>query len=223
LAPRLTFGEESALGYGALYHPWGLARRADSNISRVPPDGAACGILARRALERGAWIPPANELWRGFVALTPVIPTDDRLDLQQAQVNLVRPEPRGFLTLSADTLSTDEDFRPIHVRRLLILLRRLALAQGPAYVFEPNDAAFRRLVQRNFESLLEDLYRRGAFAGGDPAHSFQVVTGDDLNTPESIAAGKFIVELRVAPAQALRFVTIRLVQAGNGDLTVTEG
>ena len=176
----------------------------------------ASGILARRALERGAWIAPANEAWRGVVALTPLVPAEDRLALQQAQVNLVRQEPRGFLTLSADTLSADDDLRPIQVRRLLILLRRLALALGPTYVFEPNDAAFRRLV------LLEGLFRSGAFAGAKPAESFQVVTGESLNTPQSVEAGQFIVELRVAPAQPLTFFTIRLVQAGSGDLTVQE-
>lgn len=222
LVPPLGCGETSALNYGALYHPWGLALTPDSAVLRSPPDGAACGILARRALERGAWIAPANEAWRGLVALTPLGSADDRLTLQQAQVNLVRQEPRGFLTLSADTLSTDDDLRPIHVRRLLILLRRLALARGPAYVFEPNDATFRRLVEREFEALLEHLFRRGAFAGASPAESFQVVTGETLNTPQSVEAGQFIVELRVAPAQALTFVTVRLLQTGNGDLTVQE-
>jgi hypothetical protein len=222
MAPPLGYAEESALNYGALYHPWGLARTPDDVILRSPPDGTACGILARRALARGAWIAPANEAWRGLVALTPVVPAEDRLTLQQAQVNLVRQEPRGFMTLSADTLSVDDDLRPIQVRRLLILLRRLALALGPAYVFEPNDDAFRRLVQRNFEALLEGLFRGGAFAGATPAESFQVVTGESLNTPQSIEAGQFIVELRVAPAQPLTFVTIRLVQAGSGDLTVQE-
>jgi hypothetical protein len=222
LAPPLGYEEHSALSYGALYHPWGLARTPDDVILRSPPDGTACGILARRALERGAWIAPANETWRGLVALTPLVPAEDRVTLQQAQVNLVRQEPRGFLTLSADTLSADDDLRPIQVRRLLILLRRLALALGPTYVFEPNDAAFRRLVQRNFEALLEGLFRGGAFAGATPAESFQVVTGEGLNTPQSVEAGQFIVELRVAPAQALTFVTVRLVQAGNGDLTAQE-
>jgi phage tail sheath protein FI len=162
-------------------------------------------------------------LWRGAVALTPVIAADRRLALQLAQVNLVRQEPRGFLTLCADTLSADDDFRPIHVRRLLILLRRLALKLGADYVFEPNGDAFRRLVQRNFDALLEDLFRRGAFAGATAATSFQVVTGDSLNTPSGVDQGRFIVELRVAPAQALTFVTLRLVQTGNGDLSVAEG
>jgi len=135
----------------------------------------------------------------------------------------VRQEPRAFLTLCADTLSLEPDLRFIQVRRLLILLRRLALKLGATYVFEPNDASFRRLVQRNFEALLEDLFHRGAFAGKTAGSSFQVVTAGGLNTPQSIEQGRFIVELRVAPAQPLTFVTLRLVQSGSGRLAVEEG
>jgi phage tail sheath protein FI len=142
--------------------------------------------------------------------------------LQDAQLNLIRQEARGFLALNADTLSGDEDLRQINVRRLLILLRRLALRHGATYVFEPNSPAFRRSVQRGFEALLERLFLRGAFAGATAATSFQVVTGDALNTRQSVEAGRFIVELRVAPAQPLTFLTIRLVQTGERGF-VTEG
>jgi hypothetical protein len=218
----LTLGEQAALNYGAVYHPWLEGREAGLEFRRTPPDGAACGVLARRALSRGAWIAPANEPWRGVVALAPALAAERRLDLQEARINLVRQEPRAFLTLCADTLSPEPDLRFIHVRRLLILLRRLALKLGATYVFEPNDASFRRLVQRNFEALLEDLFHRGAFAGKTAGSSFQVVTSDELNTPQNIEQGRFIVELRVAPAQPLTFVTLRLVQSGAGRLAVVE-
>src|SRR5207248_7921803 len=122
-------GEAAALSYAALYHPWLMVREADDaeRLRRGPPDGPACGVLAQRALSRGAWVAPANEPILGVVDLAPVIAPSRRLDLLEAQVNLIRQEPRGFLALSADTLSADDSLRPINVRRLLILLRRLAL------------------------------------------------------------------------------------------------
>ncbi|HYE14892.1 MAG TPA: phage tail sheath C-terminal domain-containing protein, partial [Pyrinomonadaceae bacterium] len=186
-----------------------------SQWERVPPDGAACGVLAERALTRGAWVAPANELLRGVVALSPGIAPERRLDLQEARVNLARQEPRGFVVLCADTLSADEDLRPINVRRLLILLRRLALRLGSRYVFEPNDGTFRRGVQRGFEAMLGHMHARGAFAGRTAATSFQVVTDETLNTPQSVEQGRFIVELKVAPSLPLRFLTVRLVQTGD--------
>lgn len=169
--------------------------------------------MAARAVARGAWVSPANEAMRGVVALTPAIAADRRLELQEAQINLLRREPRGFLCLSADTLSDDEDLRPINVRRLLILLRRLALRLGAQYVFEPNDDSFRRMVERGFEGLLGEMFERGAFAGKTPATSFQVNADTPLNAREQ-EQGRFIVELKVAPSLPLTFLTIRVIQSG---------
>jgi hypothetical protein len=220
----LSLGEERATSYGALYHPWLITRRDDrlSPWQSMPPDGAACGVLSQRALSRGAWIAPANELLRGVVALAPPLARARWQELQDAQVNIFRHEPRGFLSLSADTLSSDPDLRPINVRRLLILLRRLALRLGATYVFEPNDDSFRRLVQRGFEAALDQMFARGAFAGRTAATSYQVITDASVNTPASVDQGRFIVELRVAPSLPLTFITVRMVQT-NDRSTVTEG
>jgi hypothetical protein len=220
----LSFGETRALSCGAVYHPWLIGREENrpTELRSTPPDGAAAGILARRTLGRGVWVAPANELLRGVVALMPPIARERWLDLQTAQLNLIRQEPRGFLAFSADTLSDDADLRPINVRRLIMLLRRLALRHGATYVFEPNDAAFRRLVQRGFEALLNFMFERGAFAGRTPETSFQVITGASLNTPQSVEQGRFIVELRVAPSLPMTFLTIRLVQSGDRTLVTEE-
>ncbi len=216
--------ETNSLSYAALYHPWLIDRESaeQPTFRRTPSDGAICGVMAARSLARGAWIAPANEKLRGVVALTPAIARSQRLRLQEAQLNLIRQEPRGFTVLSADTLSSDVDVRPINVRRLLILLRRLALRLGARYVFEPNDDLFRRSVQRGFEAMLTGMFTRGAFKGRTPAESFQVVTGNALNTPTSVEQGRFIVELKVAPSLPMTFLTIRLVQTGDRTL-VTEG
>ncbi len=219
----LSLGEDRATSYGALYHPWLVTRRDDflEPWQLVPPAGTACGVLAEHAITRGAWIAPANVLLRGVVALAPPLAAARRLELQDAQVNVLRHEPRGFVSLSADTLSRDLDLRPINVRRLLILLRRLALRLGETYVFEPNDDSFRRLVQRGFEAALDRMFARGAFAGSTAATSYQVVTDDSINPSPSVDQGRFIIELKVAPSLPLQFITVRLVQTNDRSL-VTE-
>lgn len=224
--PLLSFAEAPAFSYVGAYHPWAwILKDTDSGDPiDIPPDGAACGILARRALGRGAWIAPANEPILDVIALSPHIARSAWPQLQDAQVNLVRQDPRGFLCLSSDTLATADfvDLRPINVRRLLMLLRRLALRDGTKYVFEPNDASFHRLVARGFEAMLQYLFERGAFAGDKAEAAFHVVTGDTLNTPQSMEQGRFIVELRVAPAIPMRFLTIRLLQTDERTLLVEE-
>jgi hypothetical protein len=211
----LSSNERHALSYATLYHPWIGARGAGA-LRVVPPDGFAVGVLAARASSRGAWIAPANEVFKDAVALTPPIHDADWPALQEAQINLVRRDARGFLTMSADTLAhaDDVDLRPINVRRLLVLLRRLALRRGVSYVFEPNGPQLRRAVQRGFARLMTDLFQRGAFAGATAAESFRVVTDETINTPRDTDAGRFIVELRVAPSVPLRFVSVLLAQTG---------
>lgn len=207
--------ESSAFSHAAVYHPWPIVAEDGASVEARPPDGLATGTLAARALLRGAWIAPANEAMRGPVALAPSLGRDRRLDLVEAGVNVIAQGPRGFMATSADTLSDDDDLRPINVRRLLALLRRLALRLGARYVFEPNDGPFRRSVQRGFEAMLGQLFVRGAFAGATPQTSFQVVAGGSLATQQSVDQGRFVVELRVAPSLPMTFLTIRLVQTGD--------
>lgn len=222
--PPLSLGESSVFSYGSLYHPWLYVNDDPQSTatSRVPPDGAICGMIAQRAQRRGAWVAPANVPLLDAVGLTTTIQRANWLRLQDLQLNLIRQEPRGIVVLNADTLSDDEDLRPLNVRRLLILLRRMAQRQGIAYVFEPNSNAFRRMVERSFEDMLESMFRRGAFAGNTPATSFQVVVDGVLNTPQGMDQGRFLVELRVAPSLPLTFLTIRLVLQSNGGATITE-
>jgi hypothetical protein len=214
----LGYGERIALSYGGVYHPWLIERPAGGDLRQAPPDGAICGMIARRSLARGAWIAPANERLTDVIALTPPIARERWLDLQISQINLVRQEPYGFTTLSTDTLSPDPDLLPINVRRLLHLLRRMALRLGTGFVFEPNDDGFRRLVRRDVEGILGDLFSRGAFAGQTANAAYQVVLH---SSPQDIDAGRLIVDIKVAPAQPMTFLTVRLVQTGS-TLAVTE-
>ena len=213
---------DPVFSYGALYHPWLLSSDPGQPtlIARTPPDGPAAGVIAGRSARRGAWVAPANEPLRDVVQLDPPLGADWLQALQDAQVNVVRHDPDGFLWLAADTLSDDPDLRPIGVRRLLQVLRRAALLHGAVYAFEPNSDAFRRTVQRAFERLLGRMLELGAFAGATAAQAYRVDTGSPPNTPASIEAGRLVVDLKVAPSRPLAFLTVRLVRTGEGSLQV---
>lgn len=192
----------------------------------TPPDGVVTGLLARRALERGAWIAPANELLKGMVALSPRISTEHYEEWYKSQINLLRQEAKGFTILSSETLADtdkqDLELRSINVRRLLILLRRMALRLGNDLVFEPNNEALRRRAERTLERALDYLFERGAFRPERRNQAYQVVTNSSVNTPQSLDLGRFIVEIKVAPSQPLAFLTVRLVQTGDQGLVVQE-
>jgi hypothetical protein len=214
--PPIGVDEQRALSHGALHHPWLSIRRVDEVIW-FPPDGAVAGQLALGAATRGAWLAVANQPLRDVVAaaaLGALASRDERQRLFEAQVNLLYSAARGFVIGSADTLTGDPLWRPISVRRLMCLLRRLAMQRGPTYVFEPHDAVLRRTVERDFEALLDTLFRRGAFAGSDASAAYRVVVGEPVNTPQRRELGQFWVELRVAPALPMEFLTVRLARSG---------
>jgi hypothetical protein len=209
----LDFREQRALGFGALYHPWlvlSSSERAEA-FRRVPPDGPAAGVIARRSATRGAWIAPANDPFADVVALVHSEPREALSSLQEAQVNEVRQEPGGFMCLCEDTLSRDENVRPINVRRLLALVRRLVQLEGSQYVFEPNDPTFRRAVERGFTEVMGLLYALGALVGRTPEEAFRVNVSSPPNTRQSVDTGRLIVELKLAPSRPLAFLLVRLI------------
>jgi hypothetical protein len=168
--PPLSAGEAASWSYAALYHPW--LRRLDAaadgqQLPALPPDGPATGVIARRTLERGAWIAPANQTLVGVAALDTAFPADTAL--LAAAINPIGRDGLHFTVLDALTLSEDADTQPINVRRLMSLLRRLALKQGAQFVFEPNSDALRRAIDHRFRNWLGTLFARGAFAGDTSA------------------------------------------------------
>ena len=213
----LGAAESRALSYGALYHPW-LATQQGQGLSATAPDGAIAGLYARRATTRGVWIAPANDALADILGLDPALPEGDLAGLDAAQVNVIRRLPAGFTVLDEDTLSEDADWRQVHVRRLMMLIRRAALRRGFTYVFEPNGDVTRRAVERSFSTMLDDLETRGAFASGQPGGAWRVQLPEAANDRDE---GRLTVEIAVAPANALRTLILRLTQIGNR-LTIGE-
>ncbi|HLO03838.1 MAG TPA: hypothetical protein VK191_12085 [Symbiobacteriaceae bacterium] len=210
LLADLSF-DERLLSYGAAYHPWPIIQGAEQS-GAVPPDGLAAGVIARRTLARGAWEAPANER----------LPSVNDLDrpgsavaeaLYAAGVNPLALGVEGPGIWGARTLCADEEWLPLGTRRLLLLLRRLLLREGNDLLFAPNSPPLWRSVERRFEAVLSDLYTRGALRGNTAAEAFRV----DVLTRGNQAAidqGRLLVEIRIAPARPLRFLTVRLIQTG---------
>jgi hypothetical protein len=213
--------------YGALYHPWVVTpdntNPPPQSLRTLVPDGAVCGVIASTTLASGAWIAPANVAVSNAVALAPALESDAAVAFAAAQINLIAQQPEGFMITSQDTLMPDGDpLQPLNVRRLLILLRRLALREGVRYVFQNISPSLQRSVTRQFQQWMQLLLARGAFAGPSAQDSYQVIADATVNTPDSMDQGRFIVELKVAPSVPMSFLTVKLVQSG-GQLALVEG
>ncbi len=209
---RLGDAETRSLSFGALHHPWLVSVGSRSTC----PDGAVAGSMAARARRDGAWAAPAQQPFSGVVGLDPALSLAEVGRLEEARVNSLRATPRGPLAQAAMTLSGEPEWGRIGTRRLMILLRRALGRAGAVHVFEPDNAVTRRAVTRGLTQLLDQLRRRGAFAGASSAESFRVA--------EAMANGEdgcLIFDIAVAPAAPLRFLNIRLARRGAG-LAVSE-
>ena len=210
--------EIADLSFAAVYHPWLLVadRAAADGVRATPPDGALCGLIANHERTRGVWVAPANRPLRGVLGLEPDLSTDDWADLFAAQFNLVRREAQDFRPMSAHTLSDERILLQISVRRLLILLRKMALTLGMNFVFESNHERFREGARVMLSDMLRSLYARGALAGQTAAQAFRVVTDASVNPPQSVDQGRFVAQIQVAPAQPMEFITVHLSRSAEG-------
>lgn len=223
----LNSAEKNVCSHGSLYYPW-LTTQTESlgqgriQFQTIPPDGTVSGKISQKSIEQGAWIAPANSIMTDVLALDTHVTRSQWAALMTSKINVIREDSSGFLLLSADTLSDNSELKEINVRRLMSMLMRLVHREGNRYVFEPNSAAFHERVKQHFESLFDGLFSRGAFSGKKASEAYRVITDASVNTAQSIEAGRFIVELHVAPSHALKFIRVRLVQSGPSQLHVQE-
>lgn len=216
--------EIADLSFAAVYHPWLLTSdaRASDLVRGVPPDGAVCGMIAKRERERYVWVAPANRPLVEVLGLQSDISEDDWAELFARRFNLVRPESQGFRAMSAHTLSGERGLMQISVRRMLIQLRKAAIELGMDFVFQSNHELFREGVRSTLEGLLRFMFERGAFAGRNESESFRVITDNSVNPPEAIEQGRFVAVIQVAPSGPAEFITVQLTRHAGGDLLAEE-
>lgn len=211
----------------AAYHPWLIAsRRAPGlepdrrdTLRPLPPSAVAAGLIARKERQYGVQYGPANEVANGIVNLAEALP-EGRVDrFHPLGLNCFTRDCQGICLQSARTLSRDQQWRQLSVRRLLLMLRRTLLRETQWAVFEPNGPRLWSDLRHAIENLLRRLYRRGAFAGASERESFFVRLQTDSSTRDR---GQLIIDIGVAPAEPIEYILLQLRRDGDGTLTLEE-
>lgn len=218
---RWRTGFDSA--YAAAYHPWLVVMDASGVRVPVPGSAFAAGIIAARERRLGLSWGPANELARGAVLGVARVGDAEHDALFAQGINVYRAERDGFRLTSARTLSFGREYRQLSVRRLMTMLRLALDRHSQWIVFEPNTADLRERLRHTLEMFLHGLYERGAFAGETEQSAFFVRTSDDLNPPQSLALGRLVAEVGVAPAEPLEFLVLRISGDRDGVRVVESG
>jgi Bacteriophage tail sheath protein len=204
--------------YAALYWPWiKVSDPATGNNILVPPCGHMAGVWARSDATRGVHKAPANEVVRGAIALETTITKGEHDLLNPQGINCIRTLPGlGIRVWGARTISSDQSWRYLNVRRLFNYVEESVLEGTQWVVFEPNDMDLWARVRRTITSFLLGVWRDGALFGATPEAAFYVKCDAENNPPDSVDAGRLICEIGIAPVKPAEFVVFRVAQYSGG-------
>jgi Bacteriophage tail sheath protein len=207
----------SARGYAALYYPWiwitDPLSATGNDLLLVPPSGHLAGIYARSDNQRGVHKTPANEYIMGALDLDTLLSDTEQGELNVEGVDVLRvfPGQRPIVWGGRTTCPKDEvPWRYINVRRLFLFVEK-SIQQGLRWaVFEPNDQALWKKVDRTITEFLTRVWRSGALFGKTAAEAFYVKVDEELNPDPVRALGQLIIEIGIAPVRPAEFVVVRI-------------
>jgi phage tail sheath protein FI len=210
----LAFRARFDAAHAAIHWPWlGVYDPLGTGgaIRFVPPCGHVAGAFAATDLSLGVHHSAANQelLWVASVAQPIDHPTLAMYN--DAQINCVLALPnRGIRIFGARTLSSDEDWLYVPVRRLVSMIENAILVSMQWAVFEPNTPTLRQLVRRSCTTLLDTLWQSGAFAGSAQAAAYYVICDGSNNPAAAQALGQLQVAIGVAPVRPAEFIVFRV-------------
>ncbi|MFI8835020.1 phage tail sheath family protein [Streptomyces afghaniensis] len=203
-------------GFGALYWPWIVtddpeAAAGEAATLPVAPSGHIAGVMARSDNERGVHKAPANEVVRGALALQYNLNDKEQSVLNNLGINALRTFPGGPpVVWGARTLTTQTPWRYVNVRRLVAYISD-SLLQGLHWaVFEPNNTALWKALERTVIEFLTRVWQAGALFGRTAAEAFYVKIDDELNPEPVRALGQVFIEIGLAPTRPAEHVVVRL-------------
>jgi phage tail sheath protein FI len=202
---------------GAIYYPWLRVHGFDGDAVLIPPCGYVAGVYARTDYARGVHKAPANESLNGVLGLERLLTSYDQAYLNPKRINCIRSFPgRGIRIWGARTLSGDDAWTYVNVRRLFLTAVRWIGWHMDPVVFEPNDAKLWARIERELTSYFLTVYRWGALKGRTPQEAFYVKCNAQTNPPEVRELGYVVTEVGLAPAVPYEFVVVRLIHGASG-------
>ncbi len=200
--------------HAAVYYPWiEIPHPSGAGTKFVPPSGYVSGIYHRSDEMYGVHKAPANEVLRGVVGLDGWLTHHEHARLNRMGVNCLRAFPgMGIRVWGARTLSSDQAWRYINVRRLFNMIAESLDRDLLWVVFEPNDRFLWAFVRRDVSAFLRQVWQSGALIGTSQEEAFYVKVDEEINPPAVRDAGQLIIEIGIAPVKPAEFIVLRLSQ-----------
>lgn len=200
--------------YAALYYPWVTIANplagATGPIS-APPSGFVCGVYARTDMQQGVFKAPANQQVIGATGLERAIADTEGGALNGLGIDCLRSFPgRGVLVWGARTVSSDQDWKYVNVRRYFAYLEH-SINEGTQWVgFEPNGPRLWSAITIAIQNFLMTEWRKGGMQGGKASDAFFVKCDTTTMTQDDIDNGRVICLVGVATIRPAEFVILRI-------------
>ncbi len=206
----------------AVYFPWIRTTRSRGNSRFIPSSGHISGVYARTDAQHGVYRAPAGMGLEDVCDLGANLDSAAQAALMDIGLNSIRAfRGRGIRIWGARTLSRQDPWRFISVRRLFQTVARWIELRLSDITLEPNNPLLWNRVSREIGAYLSDLHARGALKGSVPTEAYYVKCDEETNPPEVRDAGMMITEIGLAPLAPQEFIAVRLVQRSEG-LSLTE-
>lgn len=196
-----------------------------NRLRNIPNSGTMAGLYARTDAQRGVWKAPAGtDLPLSNVALDRRLTDPENGELNPLGINALRTLPiYGNVSWGARTLfgenARGHEYGYVPVRRMALFIEQ-SLVQGLQWVvFEPNDEPLWSQIRVNVGAFMQDLFRKGAFAGITPREAYLVKCDRETTTPTDVNLGIVNIVVGFAPLRPAEFVVInlqQLTQTGEG-------
>jgi phage tail sheath protein FI len=139
------------------------------------------------------------------------------IDSTPSRINCIRSFPgRGIRVWGARTLSGNDAWTYVNVRRIFLTAIRWLEWHMKSVVFEPNDAKLWAQIEGQLHQYFLGLYRQGALQGPTAQAAYYVRCNARTNPREVIESGHVVAEVGLAAAMPFEFVVVRLIYGASG-------
>ena len=215
-------------GFIAFYGPW--VKNASEQF--IPPTPYVAGVAVRRYRSEGYQFPPAGVKYQLADAI------GAQISVNSAQQNLLNPKGCNILRVlpgypqtavfiwggrtrvnSAD--SEQRLYQFVNTRVILNVVYGSLRSAFDNQIFNVIDGfgiVYNQIILVG-NSILNQLYVKGALFGRNPSDAFQVVCDDRINNSETLEDGIVYAQVFVVPVPTLERIQIDLVRVAIGNMS----
>ena len=121
-----------------------------------------------------------------------------------------RQDGRGIRVWGSRVMTSDENFKYVPVKRLMMFIEQSLNVGLQDIVFEPNSPSLWLSVERLISDFLKTVWASGGLQGATPEQSFFVRCDLTTMTQAQIDNGELIALVGVAPVKPAEFVIIQI-------------